>query len=106
MDGLGALINTIVSFIVTLVEGYGSNSVAKKLWDRQGQESNAVINNLQERYDNLENQIGEAVITQEQAKLEADTRKKIVAGNLVSVLGAVFVIVILIVLFMLIVRKK
>lgn len=106
MDGLGALINTIVSFIVTLVEGYGSNSVAKKLWDRQGAETNAVINNLQERYGNLENQIGEAVLTQEQAKIESDTRKKVITGNLVSVVGVVFVLVILIVLFMLIVRKK
>lgn len=106
MEALFEIISQIISFVNGQVADALKADVGHRVFAKAGDIQNAVTNNLQERYGNLEDQISQAALIQYQDQLQAETEKKVLAGNLVSLIVAIIIIVVVIVLMYWITKSK
>lgn len=92
--------------ITTLVQGYTENASAQAVFKKEGELQNLVINNIFDRYANLEGKIGEAALSQYSTQISADEKKKVAAGNLQSILVSVILCILIFTIVILSIPKK
>ena len=105
MEALFQIISTLIDFVVDQVGDALNADVKHRVFLKQAEIQNAITTQMQDRYSNLEDALGQAALLQYQTQLEDETKKKVVAGNLMSIAGFIFIVVIIIAIIF-IVRKK
>jgi len=106
MGGLVEFVSTLISVIQSIVSDELSIAARRLGFNKEGQIQNEVIGNFQQSYSDLEDKIGQAYLQQQTDVAAADARKKVIAGNIVSIIGAVLLVLMVVILMYVVTSKK
>lgn len=98
--------STLINIITSIVDGYLQNAGRIAGFNKEGEIQNTVIGNFQQSYSDLEDKIGQAYLQQQTDVAAADARKKVIAGNIVSIIGAVLLVLMVVILMYVVTSKK
>lgn len=96
MEALGQIISMLLSYVVNQIGDALNADIKRRVFIKESEIQNAVIENLQNQYAALEGKIAEAETLQFQQQLADETKSKVVRGNLISLIVAIVIMAIVI----------